>query len=315
MSVTKGTGETGDATPSNARTVAIVALVIAAVVTSAYFVGRMAGTDTGGRVTMAFPTDSPTPSKRAPRPAAQRQRPVVARLPAVQPITGPNRPPLPAERGGPYGSRKTTGTPEVALTFDDGPHPTHTPQTLALLRKYGIKATFCLVGVNVMAYPRLVRTIAADGHTLCNHSWRHDTKLGLRSRPDIRTDLLRTNKAIMAAAPGTRVSYYRQPGGAWTAAIVGVARELGMTSLHWTVDPQDWRKPGAGSIAGTVNASTTRGAIVLLHDAGGDRRGTVAALRSILPNLSHRFRLCALPPGVDPPRLHGRELPLKPGQV
>jgi peptidoglycan-N-acetylglucosamine deacetylase len=314
--VTQEAGETearSGAALSNVRAVVIVAGVIAAIVASAYLVGHHLGADTAQlRVapTAEVSTDAPRPVAAAPRPPAAPIPPA-----AVQPITGPGRPPLPAERGGPFGSRRTTGTPEVALTFDDGPDPSQTPQALALLRRHRVKATFCLVGVNVRAFPGLVRQIAGDGHTLCNHSWGHDVGLGLRSRAGIRDDLARTNEAIRKAAPGARVSYYRQPGGAWTAPIVAVSRELGMTPLHWTVDPQDWRKPGAGSIASTVNSGTTRGAIVLLHDAGGDRRGTISALRSILPNLSRRFRLCALPPGIDPPRLHGREWPLKPGQI
>jgi peptidoglycan-N-acetylglucosamine deacetylase len=310
------TGETEEracAALSNVRTVVIVAGVIAAIVASAYLVGHHLGPDTS----TPRATSTAEPSTGLHRRVAAAPRPPAAPIPpaALQPITGPGRPPLPAERGGPFGSRRTTGTPEVALTFDDGPDPAQTPQALAMLRRHGVKATFCLVGVNVQAFPRLVRQIAGDGHTLCNHSWGHDVRLGLRSRTGIRDDLARTNEAIRAAAPGSRVSYYRQPGGAWTASIVAVSRELGMTPLHWTVDPQDWRKPGAGSIANTVNSGTTRGAIVLLHDAGGDRRGTISALRSILPNLGRRFRLGALPPGIDPPRMHGNEWPLKPGQV
>jgi peptidoglycan/xylan/chitin deacetylase (PgdA/CDA1 family) len=307
------TEERAGAALSNVRTVVIVAGVIAAIVASAYLVGHHLGTGT----THLRVTPTASPATGAPRAVAAARRPPAAPAPpmAVQPITGPGRPPLPAERGGPFGSRRTTGTPEVALTFDDGPDPAQTPQALALLRRYGVKATFCLVGINVKAFPGLVRQIAADGHTLCNHSWEHDVRLGLRSKASIRADLVRTNEAVRDAVPGARVSYYRQPGGAWTPGVVAVSRELGMTPLHWTVDPQDWRKPGAGSIASTVNSGTTRGAIVLLHDAGGDRRGTLAALRSILPNLGRRFQLCALPPGIDPPRMHGREWPLKPGQV
>lgn len=294
---------------SNVRMVVIVAGVITAILASAYLLGHHLGTET------ATPTAVPATSEPRKVAAAPRLRAAPPPQIAVQPVTGPGRPPLPAERGGPFGSRRTTGTPAVALTFDDGPDPVQTPQALALLRRYGVKATFCVVGINVKAFPGLVRQIAADGHTLCNHSWSHDVRLGARSRASIRTDLTRTNDAIREAVPGARVSYYRQPGGAWTAAVVAVSRELGMTSLHWTVDPQDWRRPGAGSIASTVNSATTRGAIVLLHDAGGDRRGTIAALRSILPNLGRRFALRALPPGVDAPRVHGREWPLKLGQI
>ena len=319
MPVTQEATEAGEteertgAALSNVRTVAIVAGVIAAIVASAYLVGHHLGTDT---TKLRATSTAPPTTGAARRVAAAPRQPIAPEPPmALQPITGPGRPPLPAERGGPFGSRRTTGTPEVALTFDDGPDPAQTPQALAMLRRYGVKATFCLIGINVKAFPGLVRRIAADGHTLCNHSWEHDIRLGVRTRAGIRTDLARTNEAIRDAVPGVRVSYYRQPGGAWTASIVAVSRELGMTPLHWTVDPQDWRKPGAGSIAGTVNSGTTRGSIVLLHDAGGDRRGTISALRSILPNLGRRFRLCALPPGVDPPRVHGHEWPLKLGQI
>lgn len=208
-------------------------------------------------------------------------------------------PPLPMDDDGPSGSRLTTGSHEVALTFDDGPDPHYTPQVLDLLRRHGVTATFCLVGENAQAYPELVRAIAADGHTLCNHSWKHDFRLGSRSRAAIRADLARTNEAIRAAVPDARIAYYRQPGGYWTDRVVAVAAELGMTSLHWTVDPQDWRRPGAGSIAAQVTSGTADGAIVLLHDGGGDRAGTVAALRPILTDLTRRFHLTALP--LTPP--------------
>jgi len=293
------------------RWLAAAGVVVVTIVASAYLLGR---------VVSGSPTAAPSPSAARPAPvetvAAVAAPPPVARPVAqVNPITGPNRPPLPAEKTGPFGSRITSGTADVALTFDDGPDPNWTPQVLELLRRYQVRATFCLIGVNVVAFPQLVRDIVADGHTLCNHSWDHNMRLGFLPREAIRADLARTNEAIMAAAPGSRVSYYRQPGGNWASPVVAVARELGMTSLHWTVDPQDWRKPGAGSISGTVCAGTTAGAIVLMHDGGGDRRGTVAALRTILPNLVRRFRLTPLPPGVDPPRWHGRELPLLPGQT
>jgi peptidoglycan/xylan/chitin deacetylase (PgdA/CDA1 family) len=230
------------------------------------------------------------------------------------PITGPDRPPLPEDEAGPYGSRLTTGTHEVALTFDDGPDPQYTPEVLQLLRQYRIKATFCVIGVNVVEFPELVRDIAADGHTLCNHSWIHDTGLGTRGPSTIVSDMARTNDAIRAAAPGARISYFRHPGGAWTQAAVSSARRLGMTSLHWDVDPRDWLRPGPRAISNTVTGSTQPGSIVLLHDGGGDRLGTVEALRSILPNLASRLRLVALPPGTSPPRLYGIHLPLHAGQ-
>ncbi|HEX6077270.1 MAG TPA: polysaccharide deacetylase family protein [Micromonosporaceae bacterium] len=188
----------------------------------------------------------------------------------------------------------TTGSSAVALTFDDGPHPVWTPMILAALRESRVKATFCLIGAQARRYPKLVRAIVRDGHALCNHSWSHDMALGSRSRAHIEADLARTNAAIMAAAPTVRVRHFRQPGGRWTARVVRVARGLGMKSLHWSVDPQDWRRPPAWQITGTVNKRTRKGAIVLLHDGGGDRSRTHRALHRILPNLTRRFRLAAL---------------------
>ncbi|MGY0006983.1 polysaccharide deacetylase family protein, partial [Micromonospora sp. I033] len=199
---------------------------------------------------------------------------------------------------GPYGALVSTGSARIALTFDDGPDPQWTPQVLALLKEYGVKATFCVVGENVETHPDLVRSIAADGHTLCNHSWNHDITLGRRSPDAIRDDLLRTNDAIRAAAPGARIAYFRQPGGAWTYPVVSVSEELGMTPLHWAVDPTDWQAPGAWRITETVMAQTAPGSIVLLHDAGGDRSGTVEALQALLPQLLSRFQLEALPTGT-----------------
>jgi peptidoglycan/xylan/chitin deacetylase (PgdA/CDA1 family) len=229
------------------------------------------------------------------------------------PETVPGRPPLPLEQGGPFGSRLTTGTPEVALTFDDGPHPQWTPQVLALLAQYHVTATFCLIGVNAAKYPELVRAIVAGGHTLCNHSWSHDMSLGQRDEQRVLDDLRRTNAAIRAAVPQARISYFRQPGGRWSKRVVAAAQQLGMTPLHWRVDPRDWKQVPSNGIANLVTTQATAGSIVLLHDGGGDRRRTLAALRVILPNLLTRFHLGALPPGRDAPPEH--DAPRVPGST
>jgi peptidoglycan-N-acetylglucosamine deacetylase len=201
------------------------------------------------------------------------------------------------------GVLKTTGSQGVALTFDDGPDPTYTPQMLALLRQHGVKATFCLVGVNAQQYPQLVQAIVRDGHSLCNHTWRHDLKLGSRSTAEIRSDLQRTNDAIHQAVPGAPIQYFRHPGGNWTNAAVAVAAELGMASIGWEVDPLDWNlaKYPAGPTMRDhiVNVLTTQvkpGSIVLSHDAGGDRSSTLAAYQTVLPQLKERFTLVALRP-------------------
>jgi peptidoglycan/xylan/chitin deacetylase (PgdA/CDA1 family) len=191
-----------------------------------------------------------------------------------------------------------TGDGSVALTFDDGPDPKYTPQILAILKANHLHATFCLVGTNAKAHPDLVRAIVADGHTICNHTWNHDMKLGTRGEAAIRADLQRTNDAILAAAPGAKITYFRHPGGAWTPTAVKVANSMGLKCAGWEVDPQDWDTAHNHTgeqmkqhILKVLRANIKPGSIVLMHDAGGDRTGTMAAVQAILPELMSRYQL------------------------
>ena len=205
------------------------------------------------------------------------------------------------DQSGIAGVMANTESTGVALTFDDGPDPNYTPKILELLRKNNVKATFCLVGVQVKEFPQLVRDIVADGHTLCNHTWKHDTGLGKKSEDAIRADMQKTQHEILAAAPGATVKYFRHPGGMWTPRAVKVAKELGMTSLGWDVDPMDWNiakypagNPMRDHILQVVRSKTQAGSIVLSHDAGGERSGTLAAYEILLPELKQKFQLTAL---------------------
>ncbi|WP_433394420.1 polysaccharide deacetylase family protein [Micromonospora sp. KLBMP9576] len=285
--------------PSPARTIGLAALVVTALLGSAYALGRgmvpdppAAPTNVTGAAGPHY-ADQP-PADDAPR--APESAPGSAPAEAGQDGGTPGGTPSPAQPDGLFGAQTTSGTSRVALTFDDGPDPRYTPQVLALLRQYQVRATFCVVGENAQAHPDLIRAIAAEGHSLCNHSWSHDVALGRRSPDAIRADLLRTSDAIRAAVPDASIAYYRQPGGAWTGQVVSMAQELGMVPLHWTVDPSDWTTPGADRIAATVVAGVVAGSVVLLHDAGGDRQGTVDALHRILPALAG-FEVEALPDG------------------
>jgi len=208
----------------------------------------------------------------------------------ARPATGQPKPVL-VPRSTPY---RRTGSSAVALTFDDGPDPRWTPQVLAQLRKRHVKATFCLIGVNVKAHPDLVRRIAADGHTLCNHTMHHDLKLKTRSRTAILADLRATSALITKASGGVKPTYFRAPGGNWSGVIVSVARTLGMASLGWGVDPRDWAKPPASTIVSRVRAGVAPGVIVLMHDGGGDRSRSIAALKVLLPELTSHYRLTRL---------------------
>ncbi len=206
-----------------------------------------------------------------------------------------------SDASGVAGVQATTESSGVALTFDDGPDPNWTPKMLALLKKHDVKATFCLVGVQVQQFPQLVRDIVADGHTLCNHTWKHDTRLGTRGEDAIRADIRRTQDAIQAAAPGTPVRFFRHPGGMWTPRAVQVASSLGLVSIGWDVDPMDWNlakypagDPMRDHILQIVRDKVQAGSIVLSHDAGGDRSGTLAAYEILVPELKKKFQLTGL---------------------
>jgi peptidoglycan/xylan/chitin deacetylase (PgdA/CDA1 family) len=174
------------------------------------------------------------------------------------------------------------GGKRLALTFDDGPSD-YTPAVLDLLAKYHIKATFCMVGEQVEAYPNTVRRIVAEGHELCNHSMRHDD-LGIISAAKARADIAATDAAIAEAVPGATVTYYRAPYGDFgTSAKEGAL--LGHTPLGWLVDPDDWMLPGADVIASRIEQQLTPRAVVLVHDGGGEREQTIAALKKVIPRL------------------------------
>lgn len=175
----------------------------------------------------------------------------------------------------------------VALTFDDGPDPRWTPQVLDLLRANHVHATFCVIGTKARAYPYLIRRIVAEGHTLCNHSWDHDERLPWASLAHVRDEMRLANQAIAAASGGVRPTYFRAPGGNWSPAVLAEARAEGMRPLGWSVDPRDWARPGVPHILRTVLAAGS-GDIILLHDGGGTRAQTVAALAQALPLLRQR---------------------------
>jgi peptidoglycan/xylan/chitin deacetylase (PgdA/CDA1 family) len=181
----------------------------------------------------------------------------------------------------------TTGGKHIALTFDDGPDPAWTPQVLALLAQYHAQATFCLIGNNVVAHPALVRQIVAAGDTLCDHTMTHDENLPSRPVSVRHAEIARDQQAIQVAAPGARVRYYRAPGGAFSPksdpdGVQRIAAGLGMQPLAWSIDTVDWTKPGVARIVAAIESAGTDD-VILLHDAGGDRSQTLAALRVALP--------------------------------
>jgi peptidoglycan/xylan/chitin deacetylase (PgdA/CDA1 family) len=186
--------------------------------------------------------------------------------------------------------RGTAVRPDVALTFDDGPDPAFTPRVLDILRRHGVRATFFCVGMNACAYPELVARILDEGHGVGNHTWSHPYLPDL-SRDEVLRQVDATGTAL-AKVTGTAPALIRPPYGSRTPEVLRWIAGQDLTTVLWDVDAGDWAGPPAAAITARVTTATTAGSIVLMHDAGGDRSGTVAALPDILENLLRRGFRC-----------------------
>ncbi|MER7733996.1 polysaccharide deacetylase family protein [Streptomyces erythrochromogenes] len=189
---------------------------------------------------------------------------------------------------------------DVAITIDDGPDPRWTPQVLEVLRKNHVKATFCMIGTKAQKYPELVRSVAADGHRLCNHSVDHDVTMDHKPVAYQKQQILEAKAMIEKAAPGVPVGYYRAPGGAFTPDSRAIAAESGMRPLGWSVDPKDWSRPGLPAIISSLEGKLPQQPTVLFHDGGGDRSETVAALEQYLPWLTEQGYRFTFPARTNP---------------
>jgi peptidoglycan-N-acetylglucosamine deacetylase len=174
----------------------------------------------------------------------------------------------------------------VALTFDDGPDPEVTPAVLDILDATGVRATFFLVGEQLLVHHELGGAIAAAGHEVALHGFRHVEHDELA---EPREDLLRGLDAIEAAT-GTRPALVRPPYGRFSAASYAASRELGLEAVYWSAWGADWEAIGPARIAELVRRDLTPGAIVLLHDSARyaerpSARPTVEALPTILADI------------------------------
>ncbi|MEV8317218.1 polysaccharide deacetylase family protein [Streptomyces sp. NPDC059900] len=176
----------------------------------------------------------------------------------------------------------------INITIDDGPDPKWTPQMLALLKQYDVKATFCMVGTQAQAHPDVVKKVVADGHRLCDHSISHNTGMDKESNAYQAKQILDAERMITKASGGVRPMYYRAPGGAFTPYSRKLAADRGMRPLGWNVDTKDFELPGTDAIIATVERELPNGPTLLFHDAGGDRTQTVEALRTLLPRLKEQ---------------------------
>lgn len=176
-------------------------------------------------------------------------------------------------RGGPHRGRR------VALTFDDGPGPS-TPKVLRALRRAHVHATFFQLGKEVRGHRRLERWMLAAGHTLADHSYSHP-HLPSRSQ-------LAGTRSLIRRYTGFSTCLFRPPYGDVNGRLVHDSVRLGMTAVLWDDDPGDWRTPGTRSIVRSELSQMHPGSIVIMHDGGGPRAETAAAIPKVVRRLRRR---------------------------
>lgn len=183
-------------------------------------------------------------------------------------------------RGGPpfrtHGPRRNK---RIAIGFDDGPGE-YTQKILRVLRDFDSHATFFEIGQEVPGRAVLMRKVLAQGNEIGNHSLHHELYPSSAS-------LAKTNRLIRRAT-GFRPCDFRPPAGRVNSALIERARDERLMTVKWDVDPRDWTDPGAGPIADNVIEHARSGSIVIMHDGGGSRAQTVAALPAILSHFRDR---------------------------
>ncbi len=183
--------------------------------------------------------------------------------------------------------------PEIALTFDDGPNPSYTAQILSILKQYNVKASFFCMGSHTQEHPELVKQESDDGHLIGNHTWTHP-HLTTLSAQQIASELTSTGD-ILQKVTGTRPTYFRPPYGEFDAHVLPEVNKLGLTTFMWGLDAKDWTMPASSIISARIVNASRNGTIILLHDGGGNRSNTVAALPTIIEHLQARgFRFVKL---------------------
>lgn len=190
----------------------------------------------------------------------------------------------------------------VALTFDDGPSE-WTPQILNILRKNGVAGTFFSVGGMIATYGPNANQVIQAGNSVGDHTWTH-SQLPSMGIGDQKSEIDRTAAALVGVGvPQPRL--FRPPYGAYDANTLEVMKKNKMLLVLWDIDSLDWTKPGADAIFNNAMNGVTNGSIILMHDGGGDRSETVAALPRIIAALRKRgFSMVSVPRllAEDPPR-------------
>jgi peptidoglycan-N-acetylglucosamine deacetylase len=182
---------------------------------------------------------------------------------------------------------------EIALTFDDGPGP-YTPRILSVLERLHAPATFFEVGVEEKYFHASTAEIVARGYPIGDHTQNHANMGQLGPKQQQSQLLLQTGAIGNLGAPFPRM--FRPPYGLWDKQTLKLLKRYRMLMVLWTVDTDDYERPGVPAIVNAAVHGARSGAIILMHDAGGDRSETVAALPRIIRQLRKRgYKLVTIP--------------------
>ncbi len=165
-----------------------------------------------------------------------------------------------------------TNVRDIALAFDDGPW-NDTPQFLSLLERENVPATFFEIGDQIAQYGgkggSVERRMLRDGDMIGDHTWTHPNMPTLSPSAQ-RSQIAMTAAAISRATGGFKPCLFRAPYGATSPGLLSLVRSMGMTTIQWNVDPRDWAMPGVGAIESNVISNASGGAILEMHDGGGN---------------------------------------------
>ncbi|MFK4152016.1 polysaccharide deacetylase family protein [Streptomyces fungicidicus] len=210
------------------------------------------------------------------------------------------------------GATQSLSVPDhrLVLTFDDGPDPEWTPKVLDVLKKHDAHAVFFVTGTMASRYPDLVKRMVDEGHEIGLHTFNHPD-LALQSTKRIDWELSQNQLAITGAA-GIRTSLFRPPYSSFSAAmdneswpVTEYIGSRGYLTVVNNTDSEDWKRPGVAEIIRRATPHGGKGAVVLMHDSGGDRSQTVAALDTFLPDLKAKgYEFDNLTEALDAPSAH-----------
>ncbi|MBU5334835.1 polysaccharide deacetylase family protein [Intestinibacter bartlettii] len=175
---------------------------------------------------------------------------------------------------------------EIAITFDDGPHPKETNKILDILKKYNAKATFFVVGKHVKWYPDSVIRASKEGHEIANHTFTHPD-ISTLSEEQLKTEI-KNCEDIIIEKTGKKPTLFRPPFGNYNEqCLKELSQDLGYSVVLWSgVDAKDWRNPPPSQIADKIINNVKQGDIILLHDYGTEN--TIIALDTILSTLTQK---------------------------